>query len=163
MSRRIAIYIVCLLAAVLISGPILIAPWLLEAGGIFSKWGRVVYGASHGLCHQDPDRSYHWRGIQLAVCHRCAGIYAGAMVGIIVYPFTRYFRKGIFPSTLTLLIFATPVLIDLFLGTTGIWKGYPYIRTATGFLVAFIAVFYVVPGVDDLMTMLFPKRKDLSK
>ena len=41
----------------------------------------VIYLVGSRICHQLPDRSFHLFGGQLAVCARCAGIYAGAAVG----------------------------------------------------------------------------------
>ena len=34
------------------------------------------------ICHQRPDRSFFVGGIQMAVCARCAGLYAGAAVAV---------------------------------------------------------------------------------
>jgi len=36
------------------------------------------------ICHQRPERSYHFLAAQLPVCARCTGIYFGAAVGAIV-------------------------------------------------------------------------------
>src|SRR5678816_3926889 len=35
----------------------------------------AVYGLGGVVCHQRPERSFHWHGAQLAVCARCTGIY----------------------------------------------------------------------------------------
>ena len=158
MTRRIVIYIVCLIPASFIILSILLTPLLIEAGGFLSTWAGIVYFACKGLCHQSPERSYYWDGVQFAVCNRCTGIYAGVLLGLWVYPFTPYFRKGTFPATIVLLIFMAPVCIDLALGMSGIWGGHPYVRTATGGLAGFVAAFYVVPGIEDLVDLLRRKR-----
>jgi uncharacterized membrane protein len=44
--------------------------------------GAVVYAVGSLVCHQRPERSFHWHGAQMAVCARCAGIYAGAAVAL---------------------------------------------------------------------------------
>lgn len=154
MRGRATIYAVCLMVSLFISGSIILAPRLIEAGGFASKWGAATYLACGGLCHQDPGRSYYWDGVQFAVCHRCIGIYAGALLGLIIYPFTKYFREGSFPSLTMLVIFVAPVGIDLLLCTVGIWGGHPYIRTITGGMVAFIAGLYVVPGIEDFVKLI---------
>lgn len=41
-----------------------------------------VYAAAALLCHQKPERSFHWRGVQLPVCGRCVGLYVGGTVGL---------------------------------------------------------------------------------
>jgi len=154
MTRRIVIYIACLIPAIFIVLSILLAPLLIEAGGFISRWGTIVYPTCKGLCHQAPERSYYWDGVQFAVCHRCTGIYAGALLGLLVYPLTPYFRRGTFPTAIILIIFMAPVCIDLALGLSGIWGGHPYVRTATGGLAGFIGAFYVVPGIEDLIELL---------
>ena len=42
-----------------------------------------VYGIGSLVCHQRPERSYHLWTAQMPVCARCAGIYAGAVVGVL--------------------------------------------------------------------------------
>lgn len=41
----------------------------------------AVYFVGALVCHQLPARSFHYLGVQLPVCARCAGLYAGAVVG----------------------------------------------------------------------------------
>ena len=160
MRRRFAIYIVCLILAILIFGSIIIAPRLFAGGSSAKSWGMIIYNAFRGLCHQDPARSYYWDTLPYPVCHRCIGIYGGALLGLLVYPFTRYFRKGTFPSLLIFLIFAVPVAIDPLLGIIGVWDGHPYVRTITGGMIAFIGSFYIVPGVDEMLRILFGEKKE---
>src|SRR6478672_3572793 len=38
----------------------------------------AVYEVGSFLCHQLPERSFHFRGAQLPVCARCIGLYVGA-------------------------------------------------------------------------------------
>ena len=38
----------------------------------------AVYEVGSLLCHQLPERSFHFRGAQLPVCARCVGLYVGA-------------------------------------------------------------------------------------
>jgi len=62
--------------------------------------GRAVTATSAGtylvgsiICHQRPDRSFRLRGVQMPVCARCAGLYLGATVGVLLagagVPFRR--------------------------------------------------------------------------
>jgi hypothetical protein len=39
----------------------------------------ALYLAFAAVCHQSPDRCFHFYGLPLAVCARCLGIYAGAL------------------------------------------------------------------------------------
>jgi hypothetical protein len=52
-----------------------------SAGYVFAL---VVYGIGRLICHQRPERSFYLFGAPLAVCARCAGIYAGAALMAIV-------------------------------------------------------------------------------
>lgn len=43
----------------------------------------VVYVAGSFICHQRTERSFHPWGVKLPVCGRCAGLYAGALLGLL--------------------------------------------------------------------------------
>jgi uncharacterized membrane protein len=45
----------------------------------------VIYTVGAFVCHQRPERSFHWGGAQLPVCARCAGLYLGAAIGACVW------------------------------------------------------------------------------
>ena len=51
------------------------------AGGALVA-GSAVYLVASAVCHQRADRSFHPWGVQLPVCGRCAGLYAGALLGV---------------------------------------------------------------------------------
>jgi uncharacterized membrane protein len=46
----------------------------------------LIYAAGSIVCHQLPERSYHWHGAQLAVCARCTGLYLGACSAALLAP-----------------------------------------------------------------------------
>jgi len=53
------------------------------------------------LCHQRPERSFFLWGSQMPVCARCAGIYAGAAIAAMAWPFVgrmKSFRSNGVPS-----------------------------------------------------------------
>lgn len=41
----------------------------------------ALYAAAHLVCHQLPDRSFQLAQGPMAVCARCIGLYAGAVIG----------------------------------------------------------------------------------
>ncbi len=45
----------------------------------------LVYVAAAVVCHQRPERSFAWAGQPWPVCARCAGIYLGAAVAVLVF------------------------------------------------------------------------------
>ncbi len=48
-------------------------------------WREALMTAFAPACHQLPARSPHLGGVQLAVCHRCLGVYAGLAVGVAAF------------------------------------------------------------------------------
>ncbi len=51
---------------------------MLWPGTPVAMSARIVFA---GLCHQEAARSFSIDGHAMAVCHRCAGIYAGLALG----------------------------------------------------------------------------------
>ncbi|NQT25092.1 DUF2085 domain-containing protein [candidate division KSB1 bacterium] len=88
-SRRFAmIYGVIAAGTLLWCIAFIASPRLIEMGGIHSLFAigfRYFYSF---ICHQNPDRSFHVLGHSMAVCARCTGIYFGALIGILTFPFT---------------------------------------------------------------------------
>ena len=70
---------------VLWSAALVAAPYASSrgAGGGALVAGAAVYVAGSVICHQRADRSFHPRGVQLPVCGRCAGLYGGALIGLL--------------------------------------------------------------------------------
>ena len=46
------------------------------------------------ICHQKPDRSFRLWGVQMPVCARCAGLYLGAVLGVLVAACGTSRRRG---------------------------------------------------------------------
>ena len=57
----------------IVAAPVL---WIPVAG--------VMYAAGSFICHQLPDRSFHFQGAQLPVCARCLGLYCGGAFGSVL-------------------------------------------------------------------------------
>lgn len=81
-----------LLAALLVCGvtfwaaALVAAPYALSRpapGGAQVVTSALVYAAGDVVCHQRPERSFHPWGKQVPVCGRCAGLYAGALAGLL--------------------------------------------------------------------------------
>ena len=102
------------------------------------------------LCHQIPARSFYFAEHPLAVCSRCTGIYAGFLLGVIVYPIVRSLRSAETPERKWLFIAALPLAIDFFLEFLGIWQNTHSSRFFTGALLGSVVVFYVLPGLLEL-------------
>lgn len=96
--------------------------------------GPLVAGF-HTLCHQLPERSFAVGGVPLAACHRCTGIYAGLVLGVLVLPFWRSGRAEGRTSGregLVLLVAVVPAALDWGGEVLGVWAGSPISRVGTG-------------------------------
>jgi hypothetical protein len=65
-------------AGLLVAAPMVAAQGASEPYVYGAAW---VYRAGSLVCHQQHDRSFAVRGMQVPVCARCAGLYAGAGLG----------------------------------------------------------------------------------
>lgn len=43
----------------------------------------AIYAAAATVCHQLPERSFHFAGGPIAVCARCLGLYVGGLAGLL--------------------------------------------------------------------------------
>jgi uncharacterized membrane protein len=87
--------------------------------------GAAVYAVGGVVCHQLPERSFHWAGAQLAVCGRCTGIYAGlcalaAMAPLPPRSYVRCFSDRRVARGL-LAIGALPTIVTLAAEWSGVW------------------------------------------
>jgi uncharacterized membrane protein len=57
-----------------------VATLVASRTGLGAAYGfsAAVYGIGSLICHQLPQRSFYFQGVQLPVCARCTGLYAGA-------------------------------------------------------------------------------------
>ena len=148
-SERVAAitYAVALAAALLFVSAIVAAP-LLEAtrdSGDPSR-GSFIYLAYSRVCHQLANRSFQIEGHPFAVCARCAGVYAGYALGLIVYPFVRPLARTETPARIWLLVAMAPVAIDLAGDLAGIFDNTLLSRALTGGVAGAAGAFYTLPG-----------------
>jgi len=113
-----------------------------------------IYKAFSFVCHQIPERSFHLAGHQFAVCSRCTGLYTGFAVAALVYPLARSLQRTDTPSRVWLILATLPLLIDFALGYFSIWQNTQLSRFLTGALLSSVAVFYIMPGLIDLSSVI---------
>jgi uncharacterized membrane protein len=138
---RVLLAIVAVLWLVLvIAGPMLPVPL---AG--------MLYALGSRICHQRPERSFHFLAAQLPVCARCAGIYAGAAAGslLALSALLRERLSAISPRML-LLAGATPTLLTLVIEWSGAWAGSNNERALAGSMLGVTAAFVVAQAVATL-------------
>ena len=91
------------------------------------------------LCHQIAARSPHLHGVQLAVCHRCFGVYLGLASGpLAMLILGRWNGVG---TRLLIALSLVPLSVDWGLDVAGLWNNTPCSRMVTG------AVFGLMAGI----------------
>ncbi|HEV3467800.1 MAG TPA: DUF2085 domain-containing protein [Pyrinomonadaceae bacterium] len=129
-------------------GAVVLAP-AARAGGWWLL-AEVLYGSFRAACHQMPERSFHIAGFPVAVCARCTGLYAGALLGFVVYPLARAVARTDAPWRGWLLWAAAPASVDFALGVLGLWENTHWSRLLTALPLGAVAAFYIVPGLVEL-------------
>ena len=106
-----------------------------------SSLAAFIYAFGSIVCHQRPERSFHFAGAQLPVCARCLGIYAGAAFGLVVAQGWRVSRARralqssvgrvlFFGPAIAISVAALPTTITLVVEWTGLWNPGNLIRAA---------------------------------
>jgi uncharacterized membrane protein len=112
----------------------------------------VVYGAGSLVCHQLPERSFHWHGAQLAVCARCTGIYLGACGAAVLAPVppSFYVRWAAAPAQVgrLLAVAAAPMIVTVAAEWAGLWSPSSIVRAGTGVLLGAAGSIVVAAAVN---------------
>ena len=139
--------IACLLVA-----SIVVAPVAQAAGQ--TALAVFVYKTFSYLCHQIPERSFHLAGHKFAVCSRCTGLYSGFALATLIYPLMRSLKRTGTPRLVWLVLASIPIAVDFLLGYFNIWQNTHLSRFLTGALLGSAAVFYIVPGLIELSSVI---------
>jgi uncharacterized membrane protein len=117
---------------------------LLVAAPMLPTFGAVaLYAAGSFICHQRPERSFHLESVQLPVCARCLGVYAGAAAGA-----ASRLMPGADPvrgARTVLLLGVAPTLATIALEWSGLWTVGNVVRAAAGVPIGLAAAFVLVP------------------
>lgn len=100
----------------------------------------LLHLAFDPLCHQLADRSFAVGGVPFAVCHRCTGIFAGLVLGVLLLPVLReqlpaFARR----ERVWLLAAVLPVLLDWGGDVLGLWANTVGTRVVTGLWFGLVA------------------------
>jgi uncharacterized membrane protein len=118
----------------LLLAPVIAGRPASQASSVGYAFALVMYAAGSLICHQRPERSFHVLGVQMPVCARCAGIYAGAAVTAIIV-WLRRFRMNqvpVRPPSRTLLVSALPTAGTLLYEWTTGHTPANWVRLASG-------------------------------
>lgn len=127
----------CVAWLVLVAAP----PLLARAG---SELAALPHLLLHTVCHQNPERSFHWSGAPLAACHRCTGLYVGFTLGVALWPHLGGAAARLGANPRWVAAFFVPLLVDVLVGNT------PLSRFATGLVAAFPVALLPLLAIGDL-------------
>ncbi len=159
-SRVPAVAFACLATAWLLL--VLASPYIVSHAGprdLAFQIGGMVYMAGRAVCHQRPGRSFHAWGVQLPVCARCFGLYAGAVLGsgLQVVTFSRPrgsgLQVGIFSRLTPLAVFliaGAPTLVSVGLEVMGIWRQTPLVRCLAALPLGFAVACFVAAHAAEV-------------
>lgn len=126
----------------------------------------VFHWVGYGLCHQLPERSLFAGGLQLPVCARDTGIYAGFVLSLIVISLTGRGRR---PSELSrpwLLfvgaVFFGAMVVDGVTSYAGWRETTNDFRLITGLLAGYAMTLAVVPMLNGQMWSTVSRRRLLD-
>ncbi|HTH38746.1 MAG TPA: DUF2085 domain-containing protein [Pyrinomonadaceae bacterium] len=147
----VTIAIVSLWVAAIVLGPV------SRTGG----WGidAPIYSFFSYICHQLPERSFHFGAEPLAVCSRCFGVYFGLLAGLIVYPLWRKIDDIEPLPRIWLILSMIPIAIDWSLTVFGIWENTHLSRFITGLILGAACATYIVPALVEIRRNLAHRRR----
>ena len=117
----------------------------------------LLYAIFDPLCHQIAERSFHFWGEPLAVCHRCAGLYSGVALGLLLWPRLHRSRALLLERGRWILLFFAPMAIDVALPWNTEWT-----RFTTGCIASFPVALLLLVAVEQLsidQLRLAPRRE----
>lgn len=147
LGRAVCAWLLACAGAFVYLALIFAAPLAEASGHRAVSW--TLYRAFAPLCHQIAERSFYVAGHPLAVCARCAGVYAGFAVCLLLYPLVRALRRTDAPRRGWLVVIMVPTAVDFLINFTGLWHNTHASRALTGAWLGAGAVFFVVPGLVD--------------
>ncbi len=112
----------------------------------------IVMFAFSGVCHQIAERSPHLHDVQLAVCHRCYGIYLALPIAALAFPFARRWDERLNGPAPVLLGAAVAVPgIDWLGDVLGLWSNTAISRLATGAVFGLVAGYFLSRALSGLL------------
>jgi len=144
--RHLAVALITLLGILLLIAVIFLAPYLKNRGFQFSVF---LYSVTSTICHQAPERCFHVWNSPLAVCSRCLGIYAGFLLGTLVYPFIHGFSHTRLPRIESLFLLTLPIGIDAIGNFFHLWNSPGWLRFAVGICWGVLLPYFFIPGMVD--------------
>ncbi len=143
------------------------APYLVahaRPGSVPWRAGALTYLFGRSICHQRADRSFHAWGVQLPVCGRCLGLYAGGLFGAALAAAAARRRGGrcisaAYPRATSwrwrLLVASVPTAASLLLEIAGVWSQTPATRCLAAVPLGFVVAMLVGQHADEAIRLVW--------
>lgn len=148
--KRPYVYIASLILTLLWVLIILCGPLLYKLPPEYLFAADFYYYLFHYSCHQIPSRCYWIFDYQLPVCVRCFGIYFGAFLGLVIYPLIRSIKSTNLPNKYWLALCFGPIALDGISSLLHLYASPHWLRLLTGIICGAVAMYYIVPGLNEL-------------
>jgi uncharacterized membrane protein len=112
---------------------------------------KVTY--SH-VCHQLPQKTMTFNSGGVLVCSRCFGIYTGAFIFSLISLFVNI---RLAPKLSILLLFSSPLLIDVIMTTAGVYVYIKLLSFVTGFIFGSVVFVYISNIIFEIYLKEFNK------
>jgi len=117
--------------------------------------------AFSGACHQIAERSPHLAGVQLAVCHRCYGIYLALPLASVAFLYLRRWDARLNRLAPVLICVALMVPgVDWLGDVFGLWQNTAPSRLLTGAFFGLVAGYFLSRALTSLFAM--PEKSPLE-
>jgi uncharacterized membrane protein len=136
----------------------LLAPALSTIPGVPGVAGCALYRLFSPVCHQDAGRCFLLAGMPVAVCERCSAIYAGFLIGALVYPLLALFLGRQELPRWLLGAGALPMLLDVAGGLSGVHDVTVVTRVLTGATFGVVVALFIVPTAMSAAVELVERR-----
>lgn len=153
-KKHLSVSILTLLGILLLISVIFLAPYLKNQG---NRTHLFLYAVTGSICHQVPERCFYLWTHPLAVCSRCLGIYAGFLIGTLLYPLLHGFSHTRLPQIEIMLLMSIPIGIDAFANLIHIWNSPGWIRFGVGLFWGTLLPYFFIPGMVDALRL--PRRR----
>jgi uncharacterized membrane protein len=117
--------------------------------------------AFSGACHQIAERSPHLAGVQLAVCHRCYGIYLALPLAALAFLYLRRWDAPL--NSLAPVLICVALLVpgvDWLGDVFGLWRNTAPSRLLTGAFFGLVAGYFLSRALAGLFES--PERSSLG-